>query len=123
MTATALIALIVFLIGLIPALISLLMMRKAEAQARERLRRAVNGSAAYGLRRFQYSLSPDHHYVEGVGYLIGDLSCQFNARSPHMRCAVNPLGPCQGCSSYEAVQFPEEPTQGRRDRPIRSSRP
>jgi len=34
------------------------------------------------------------HYLEGVGYLIG-ISCQFNARSSYLRCAVNPQGPCQ----------------------------
>jgi len=33
--------------------------------------------------------------LEGVGYLIGDISCQFNARSGYLRCAVNPQGPCQ----------------------------
>jgi len=34
--------------------------------------------------------------------LIGDLSCRFNAYSPHLRCAVNPTGPCEGCRQYEA---------------------
>jgi Family of unknown function (DUF6464) len=33
---------------------------------------------------------------------LGDTSCQFNAHSPFIRCAVNPSGPCQGCSFYEA---------------------
>ncbi|MDX2239147.1 MAG: DUF6464 family protein [Leptolyngbyaceae cyanobacterium bins.302] len=56
-----------------------------------------------------YLPSQDYHYVEGLGYMVGDLSCQFNARSPYLRCAVNPSGPCQGCSSYEALHFPEEP--------------
>lgn len=32
---------------------------------------------------------------------IGDTSCQFNARSPVIRCAVNPDGPCEGCQHYE----------------------
>jgi hypothetical protein len=35
-----------------------------------------------------------------VGYL-GDTSCQFNAHSPFIRCAVNPSGPCQNCTYYE----------------------
>ncbi len=35
-----------------------------------------------------------------VGYL-GDTSCQFNAHSPFIRCAVNPSGPCQNCTDYE----------------------
>lgn len=33
---------------------------------------------------------------------LGDTSCRFNAHSPFLRCAVNPSGPCQNCSSYEA---------------------
>jgi hypothetical protein len=32
---------------------------------------------------------------------IGDRSCQFNARSPIIRCAVNPTGPCEGCQHYQ----------------------
>lgn len=35
-------------------------------------------------------------------WVIGDLSCRFNARSEILRCAVNPEGPCQSCPSYEA---------------------
>jgi hypothetical protein len=36
-------------------------------------------------------------------WLIGDLSCQFNARSEILRCAVNPNGPCQDCRFYEPL--------------------
>ena len=32
---------------------------------------------------------------------LGDPDCLHNARSPFLRCAVNPLGPCKGCESYE----------------------
>jgi hypothetical protein len=46
-------------------------------------------------------LPPDRYYLEGVGYLIGDISCRFNARSAYIRCAVNPCGPCQECRYYE----------------------
>ncbi len=105
---TILEALIIFLIGLIPVVCSLMMMRKAETEARNRLRRAMRSSAGYGLRRLQYSSSSDHQYVEGVGYLMGDISCQFNARSPYIRCAINPSGPCQNCRHYQAIVFPEE---------------
>jgi len=31
---------------------------------------------------------------------IGDGTCQYNARSPLLRCAVNPVGPCAGCVDY-----------------------
>lgn len=33
---------------------------------------------------------------------IGDTTCRNNARSPYIRCAVNPCGPCEGCGSYES---------------------
>ena len=32
---------------------------------------------------------------------IGDLGCKNNARSPFLRCAINPSGECQGCKDYE----------------------
>jgi len=35
------------------------------------------------------------------GLLIGDPSCLYNARSSHLRCAVNPQGPCEGCKDFE----------------------
>ncbi len=38
--------------------------------------------------------------VEGRWFL-GDVSCEFNARSEIMRCAVNPEGPCEGCRHYK----------------------
>jgi hypothetical protein len=47
----------------------------------------------------------DRYYLEGVGYLIGDISCRYNARSGYLRCAVNPSGPCEGCRYYEAKEF------------------
>lgn len=96
-------SLVIVLIGLAPAVLSLLLMRKAEAQAQERLRSAINASTVRSFQRFQYSLSSDHQYVEGIGYLVGDVTCRFNARSTHLRCAVNPHGPCQGCPYYESI--------------------
>ncbi len=38
------------------------------------------------------------------GPLIGDLTCQFNAQSAYLRCAVNPMGPCEGCPHYQRIQ-------------------
>lgn len=99
-------ALVIVLMALLPAIFALVLMRKAESQARERLRRALRSPVGYG--RSRQMLSPDHQYVEGVGYLLGDLSCQWNARSSYLRCAINPEGPCQECSHYEAREFPEE---------------
>ncbi|MBD2136122.1 hypothetical protein H6F32_00645 [Anabaena sp. FACHB-1237] len=46
----------------------------------------------------------DRYYLEGVGYIIGDITCEFNAQSSHIRCAVNPLGPCENCPHYSKQQ-------------------
>jgi Family of unknown function (DUF6464) len=43
---------------------------------------------------------PEEQYIEGIGYIIGDVSCKYNARSPYMRCAVNPSGLCEGCRDH-----------------------
>ena len=41
-------------------------------------------------------------------WVIGDPTCRFNARSPLLRCAVLPEGPCDRCSHF------------RRDAPFRA---
>jgi len=35
-------------------------------------------------------------------WVIGDPRCRFNARSPLLRCAVLPEGPCERCSHFQA---------------------
>ena len=35
---------------------------------------------------------------------IGWLSCDHNARSPYLRCAINPTGPCDGCQDFTRGQ-------------------
>lgn len=34
---------------------------------------------------------------------IGDVSCEYNAKSKYLRCTVNPCGPCEGCQHYEKI--------------------
>lgn len=95
--------LLIFVIGLTPGLISLWFMRQAEAQTRERLRTA---RLASNYRRFLIQFhSPEGEYIENYGYVIGDISCRFNARSAYIRCAVNPSGPCKDCSYYEPTDI------------------
>lgn len=91
-------AILVFAFSLMPPLLSLWILRKAEEKARQELRAAMEMRVSTTVQRTQMPL--DQHYVEGVGYLIGDISCQFNARSAYIRCAVNPMGPCQECPHY-----------------------
>jgi len=68
----------------------------------------------YELRAGRYRLQKIALYVQvaqrptersllnGV-WVIGDVNCRFNARSPLIRCAVNPDGPCGGCRNFERV--------------------
>jgi hypothetical protein len=35
-------------------------------------------------------------------WVVGDITCLYNARSELLRCAVVPHGPCQECSAYES---------------------
>jgi hypothetical protein len=36
----------------------------------------------------------------GDRQILGDATCEYNARSELLRCAVNPEGPCHSCKSY-----------------------
>lgn len=77
----------------------------------------------YQYRAGQYRLSQVTLLVQATQHLaerslwqdswvIGDVRCQYNARSPVLRCAVNPEGPCADCRYFElladTVQSPEE---------------
>lgn len=88
-------------LGFIPPLLSVLIVRRTQKRMQAELRRAMMMPTRVRVRRSPISLPPDSYYLEGVGYLMGDISCRFNARSRYIRCAVNPEGPCQGCRHYE----------------------
>ncbi len=96
---------LVFVLGLTPPVLSIWMMHRSKERTQARLRAAMQAPVVRVIPRSQ--LPPDRYYLEGVGYLIGDISCRFNARSPYIRCAVNPEGPCEECRHYEAREFKE----------------
>jgi hypothetical protein len=66
----------------------------------------------YRLRHGRYELSSialevkpqaqpeDAQWWKGQ-WVIGDPSCHFNARSPLLRCAVLPEGPCARCAHFQ----------------------
>jgi len=95
-------AILVFILGLTPPILSLWMMRKAKERMQARLSAVRQQSFVRVPPRNQ--LPPDRYYLEGVGYLVGDITCQFNARSAYIRCAVNPSGPCEECRHYAPKQ-------------------
>jgi hypothetical protein len=98
-----LVAFLIVILGLAPSIFSLWMMRQADARSQERLRIAMNSVNSRPLSIVR--LPPEYHYVEGIGYMIGDLTCRFNARSSYIRCAVNPSGPCESCSHYQELEI------------------
>lgn len=93
--------LLVIVFGLIPPLLSLWITRRTQARTRAKLREAARLLAVRQQQRSPQPPPPERYYLEGVGYLIGDISCRFNAQSGYLRCAVNPQGPCQDCRCYE----------------------
>jgi Family of unknown function (DUF6464) len=68
---------------------------------RARSRRLTGVESSSNRRLYKrMTRDPEEQYIEGVGYVIGDLSCSYNAKSPYIRCAVNPDGLCQDCRHY-----------------------
>lgn len=97
--------LLVIAVGFLPSLISLWAIRKTHARSRLRMRQAAMNFPAVQGRHNLRPVEGDRYYLEGVGYLIGDISCKFNARSGYIRCAVNPDGPCNGCCHYQSREL------------------
>ena len=42
--------------------------------------------------------------VEALRKPLGDPNCAHSARSPHLRCTVNPAGPCETCSDFKDLE-------------------
>ena len=91
---------LILLLSILPSVVYLLIFHKVKRQWRSRLRRARQMT----VEDFQNNL-PSYYNSDRVSeatrYFIGDISCQYNAHSPYMRCAVNPSGPCKNCSHYQ----------------------
>ncbi|MEM1240724.1 MAG: DUF6464 family protein [Cyanobacteria bacterium P01_H01_bin.26] len=92
------------LVGLVPPVLSVWASYRAERRIVDRLDLAME-SGQYSAISPWRRRDPDEHYIDGIGLVIGDITCQLNARSPHIRCAVNPTGPCEGCRSYEGRTY------------------
>lgn len=66
--------------------------------------RLSNGRYGLGSVALQVKLEaqPADARPWGHGWVIGDPDCRYNARSPLLRCAVLPEGPCERCAHFEA---------------------
>jgi hypothetical protein len=100
-----LVILLIFVVGLTPAIISACMSVRADRQEKRGEAPAMGSSLGQGLLKIIDQPNDDMHYVDGMGYIMGDITCDLNARSPYLRCAVNPMGPCDGCSAYAPKVF------------------
>lgn len=101
-----LIVLLIFGLSLLPALVSAWISMRARERVQADFGLAMEVASQRGLRA-TLRRDRDLNYVEGIGYIVGDFTCQMNARSPYLRCAVNPHGPCEGCQFYEPRVFQE----------------
>jgi hypothetical protein len=100
-----LVILLIFVVGLAPAFISAcLSIRADRADKRGEAQGNYSATLGSGMMRLMES-EGDLHYVDGMGYMVGDITCDLNARSPYLRCAINPMGPCDGCSAYAPKVF------------------
>jgi Family of unknown function (DUF6464) len=45
----------------------------------------------------QAAIRPEEQSLINGQWVIGDATCQYNARSTLIRCAIHPTGPCEGC--------------------------
>jgi Family of unknown function (DUF6464) len=45
----------------------------------------------------QSAIRPEEQSLIDGQWVIGDATCGYNARSILLRCAVHPIGPCEGC--------------------------
>ena len=88
------------LVGLVPPILSVWASYRAEQRMVNRLDVALNHHQYHSLAPWRRR-DPDERYIDGIGLVIGDITCKLNARSPHIRCAVNPMGPCEDCHAYE----------------------
>ena len=87
--------------GIAPPLLSLLMIRQAKRRWQAGMRRFRYTDWYYRYPRSNLEQSIYRHDRSvNIGY-IGEMSCIYNARSPYLRCAINPEGPCEGCNYYK----------------------
>jgi Family of unknown function (DUF6464) len=49
----------------------------------------------------QAATRPEEQSLIDGQWVVGDATCVYNARSTLIRCAIQPIGPCEGCKYYE----------------------
>lgn len=59
----------------------------------------------------QRSHMPEEKSLWDGHWVIGDITCAYNAHSELLRCAVNPTGPCDRCGHYQPMMSPKLPSR------------
>ncbi|MCT7948376.1 DUF6464 family protein [Ancylothrix sp. C2] len=90
---------LIFTIALTPPLVSLWKWRQTERTVGARLLAARQSASLRRLPAVRGSTELYNPVL--IAQQVGDATCRFNARSPYIRCAVNPDGPCEGCRHYQ----------------------
>ena len=90
------------LMSLLPSLVYLMLYRKLKQQWENRLEQVRWVININHRENFSDSYLPEAE-SELVFYCLGDPSCIYNARSPYIRCAVNPCGSCENCPHYQSI--------------------
>lgn len=98
------IVLIIFAMGLSPAIASWVISRRNYRQTQAQFALVMEAAAQRSFAGLANRLS-EAQVIDGVGTIVGDISCEFNARSPYLRCAINPHGPCDACRHYQSRQL------------------
>jgi hypothetical protein len=88
---------LVFLIGFLVVIFRLA--KRESRRGNHQMATVIESSSRITYKRMLRD--PEESYIEGIGYIIGNVSCRYNARSPYIRCAVNPGGLCEGCREYQ----------------------
>ncbi|MBD2151162.1 hypothetical protein H6F44_13675 [Pseudanabaena sp. FACHB-1277] len=92
---------LILAIGIAPPILSLWLLHRYQAKFRQQYVSSTMQPLYQPIAPSRKTLPPaDLVMIEGFGYVIGKVSCQYNARSPYIRCAVNPDGPCDNCRHY-----------------------
>ena len=86
-----------FLVGFLAVIFRLA--KRESLRGHHRMARVIESNSHLAYKRI--SRDPEELYIEGIGYIIGDISCRYNARSPYIRCAVSPGGLCENCREYQ----------------------
>lgn len=86
---------IIFILALIPSLFGIEIIRQSKRRFQARMRQIRAEPVS------QVVVSSFLDVPQERKLFVGEISCRYNARSPHLRCAINPSGPCKECLHYE----------------------